>query len=267
MNSQTAMNSLSIIPSEEVVEARFQTRCGNLGNHGWRVRMRYGFGYFESDDWYEAVVDRLVTEESRWIDVGGGKSMFPQNTALADTLSRRCALLVGVDPSDGIRHNRFVHQWACCTLEEYDTMLDFDVATLRMVAEHVENPDAVVASLSRLMKSGGRVVIYTPNRWTPASMIAAIVPYRWHPTITRFLWNTKDEDVFPTVYRMNTRKCLRDVFKKHGFRELEFEYLANCTTFQRFRWSCFLELAAWKTLKMVGVLYPENNLIGVYEKS
>ena len=65
--------------------------------------MRYLFKYFGPDAWFVAVVDRLVSEQCYWVDVGGGKSIFPQNGALAEALTRRCAFVVGVDPSDGIQ--------------------------------------------------------------------------------------------------------------------------------------------------------------------
>jgi SAM-dependent methyltransferase len=228
--------------------------------------MRHAFRYFDSDAWYDALVDRLVTPDCCWIDVGGGTSVFPGNMRLAERLSRRCALLVGVDPSDNIDQNQIVHERVKSTIEAYRSELRFDLATLRMVAEHVQDPHSLVTSLGRLVKRGGKVVIYTPNRWSPVSIAAALLPFCLHHRITNFLWQTKEEDVFPTVYRMNGRIRLRTLFQSGGFSEVAFAYLDNCTTFQRFRMSCFLELSFWRVLRVFGVLYPENNLLGVYEK-
>ena len=65
---------------------------------GWGPRMRLRFGYFNPDDHYEAMVDRLVTPGSSWLDVGCGRKLIPSNVPLGEELSKRCGLLVGVGP-------------------------------------------------------------------------------------------------------------------------------------------------------------------------
>src|SRR5512146_175785 len=94
-------------PSSRDLEKLFARHHGNPDTHGWRVRMRRRFGYFSPDEWYEAVVDRLVTPGCRWVDVGGGHSIFPQNVPLSTELAARAGLLVGVDPSENVFANRF----------------------------------------------------------------------------------------------------------------------------------------------------------------
>ena len=254
------------LPSEQDLAALFQRCSGDPASHGWRVRMRHWFGYYATQAWYEAVVDRLVTENSKWIDVGGGKSVFPYNVKLSEELAGRCELLVGVDPSDNINENTVVHQRVQSTIEDFHSEHLFDVATLRMVAEHIESPEPAVESLARLIKPGGHVVIITPHRWSPVSMVASLTPNRWHSFFTHLLWKTKDEDVFPTCYKMNTRKRLQKLFGDHGFQEVGFRHLANCATFHRFRLTCFGELCLWRCLRSLGLHYPENDLLGVYQR-
>ncbi len=228
--------------------------------------MRQRFGYYSPDQWYEAVVDRLVTPGCRWIDVGGGKTVFPENEPLSRELAARCGLLVGVDPSDNVFENHLVHRRVRSAIEAFDSSEPYDLATLRMVAEHVNQPRAVVAALSRLIAPGGHVVIYTPNRWAPITMLAAAIPDRWHSRFTRISDDRAEQDVFPTRYRMNTRGQLRALFESDGFREAAFAYLDNCRTLHRFRPTCFLELSAWRALRAVGLRYPESDLLGVYER-
>ncbi len=256
-----------LLPDQRELEERFRHRYGDLSARGWQVKMRHRFGYHSPEAWYEALVDRLVAEGTSWIDVGGGNSVLPHNTSLAASLSRRCGLLVGVDPSDRIDENPFVHQRAKCTIEQFASEHSFDLATLRMVAEHVREPEAAVASLARLIKPGGKVVVYTPNRWSPASLAAALVPHRWHHRMVRLLWRTEEEDHFPTAYKMNTRGRLRALFESGGFREVAFAYVDSCFGFRRIPVACFLELSLWKTLRTIGLKYPENNLLGVYQRT
>lgn len=254
-----------ILPTRCELQERFDKQYGNVQKHGWRIRMWHRFGYFSSDAWYEAVVDRLVTHDHTWLDVGGGKGIFPHNREQSKALSERCEFLAGVDPSDNILSNPYVHDRAKCNIEEYTSDRRFDLVTLRMVAEHIQNPKAVIDSLTRLMRPGGKVVIYTPYRWSPASVVASLVPFWLHQSATHFLWGSKEEDVFPTAYRMNTRGSLRTLFQNGGFKEIAFTHL-DCALFQTFRITCFLDLSVWWFLRHLGLRYPETNLLGVYEK-
>jgi hypothetical protein len=92
------------------------------------------------------------------------------------------------------------------------------------------------------------------------------VPFRLHHLPKRFLWHSAEKDTFPVAYLMNTRRALCQVFERHGFREAGFAYLDDCRTFGRFRVMQILELALWRFLHALGMRYPENCLLGVYER-
>ena len=254
------------LPAEADLAALFRRHQGDPAGHGWRVRLRHRFGYFTPDEWYEAVVERLVTPGCRWIDVGGGRSLFPENEPLSRELAGRCARLVGVDPSRNIHANALVHDQVQSTIEAFQTQERFDLATFRMVAEHVEQPRLVVQALARLMRAGGHVVIYTPWRWAPGAIAAGLVPGRWHHAFTRAIDTRAEEDVFATFYRMNDRNRLRACIEQGGFVETAFARLDNCRTWQRFRVACFLELSAWRLLHAVGARDPEQDLLGIYRR-
>lgn len=253
-------------PTADALDELFREHHGDPSNHGWRVRMHHRFGYHSTPRRYEGFVDQLVDGDCQWLDVGGGKSVFPHNTKLSKALAKRCKHLVGVDPSPNIHQNQIVHEGHESTIEDFKTSELFDLATLRMVAEHVEHPKQAVQALARLVKPGGYVVILTPYKWAPVSIIAALVPNRWHSFFTGLLWNTKDEDVFPTRFRMNTRSALKTLFEDEAFDEAYFEHLSNCSTFQRFPLTCFIELSIWKVLNRFSITYPENDLLAIYQK-
>jgi SAM-dependent methyltransferase len=254
------------LPTEQDLRQYFQSHYADLSQHGWRSAMKWRFGYFSPEAWYEALVDRLVTPRTVWIDVGGGKAVFPHTPALSRTLADRCVKLVGVDPSDNIQQNEFVHERAQCLIEDYQATEQFDLATLRMVVEHIQTPAESAAKLAELVRPGGFVVIYTPNRWSLASVVASVTPQWFHNLAAGFLWRAKEEDVFPTVYKMNTRQRLASLMSAAGFRETGFARLASCSIWQRFRVLYFLELCLWRVLRAVGLPYPETNLLGVYQR-
>jgi SAM-dependent methyltransferase len=244
----------------------FRLRHDDARQLGWAPRLRQRFGYFIPDEYYEAVVDKLVAPGIRWLDVGCGRNIFPNNVGLAKRLARRCELLVGIDPDRTIEENTVLHQRVVATIENFRSKWLFDLVTLRMVAEHIAEPEFVIKSLARLTKSGGKVVIYTVNKRSPVSVISLYTPFRLHGPIKQFLWDTEDKDTFPVYYRLNTRKDLGCLFRNSGFRESVFEYLDDCRSLSRFRVSMTMELCTWRILKRFGIKYPENCLLGIYER-
>ncbi len=255
-----------IWPAETDLDELFRCHYGDPMRHGWRVKMAHRFGYFSTDRWYEAVVDRLVTPGCRWVDVGGGRHVFPNNPELARELAGRCAFLLAVDPSDNVGDNSLAHDRRQSTIEDFTSDETFDLATLRMVAEHFQHPERSVASLSGLIKPGGHVVIYTPSIWSPLSLAAMIIPNRWHYHLTKLLWDTREKDVFPTYYRMNSRARLRSLFREGGFSEVVFAYLDSCSTWQRYRWTCYAEMSVWRVFRALGLRYLEHNILAIYRR-
>ncbi len=233
---------------------------------GWGPRLRSRLGYYTPDDVYEATVVNLVSDDTQWLDVGGGRDLFPDNEPAATMLAHRCRFLAGVDPSDNIRENRFVHERVQSTIEDFSTDSRFDLITLRMVAEHLADPDAAVRSLARLTKPGGLVVIFTVDRWSVITALSAITPVSLHHRIKSWLWRTEERDTFEVAYRMNTRKDLRKLFESSGFAEREFAYLGDCRVFARWRLLNTIELRVWKMLTRAGLKYPESCLLGIYQK-
>ena len=140
MTFQTTDTQDNVLPSEQELRNRLQSQYGDLSKHGWQVKLKWRFGYYSPEAWYEAVVDRLVTKETTWIDVGGGKELFPHNEHLSRKLADRCKKMVGVDPSDNIHQNEFADERVQSTIEEYTTDQSFDLATLRMVVSTSGNP-------------------------------------------------------------------------------------------------------------------------------
>src|SRR5262249_29642671 len=123
-----------------------------------------------------------------------------------------------------------------------------------------------VAALARLTKPRGKVVIHTVHKWSPAAILARLVPFRLHHAVKKLLWRAEERDTFPVAYQMNTRRRLASVFGEGGFRECYFAYLADCGVFARFRMLHRAELALGRLLRGVGLPYPERCVLGVYEK-
>jgi len=241
-------------------------KYGDPAFRGWTPILRERFGYCSPDDWYEATLFHLIGPDTDWLDVGCGRRVFATNPEGARHLAATCRLLVGIDPSDNVLENEIVHERAQCMLQDYRTDRQFDLVTMRMVAEHIEHPAEAMGALSRLVRPGGLVVIYTVAKFSPASLVAAVTPMSFHHFAKRVLWGGSEKDTFPVAYRMNTRRDLRSLFREGGFREESFTYLDDCRAFGQWKSLATAELALWKALRTVGLRYPEGCLLGIYRK-
>ncbi len=253
-------------PTPDELAELVALKHGDARFSSWAPRRRWRYGYFTPDDWYETLLRRLVSTSTRWLDVGGGRSLFPHNPRLAEELARRCQRLVGVDPSPNVDQNPYLHARTRCLIEDFVTEEIFDLVTMRMVAEHIADPSRVAERLSRLLAPGGLLVVYTVFRWSPLTVLSALTPHRWHYPLKRRLWGGEETDTFPVAYRWNTRSDLRRYLAPASFEEILFVYLDDLATFSQIRWLNWLELQLWRALRALRCRYPELCLLGVYRR-
>jgi 2-polyprenyl-3-methyl-5-hydroxy-6-metoxy-1,4-benzoquinol methylase len=244
----------------------FLDKYGPITTAGPNVRRWHRLGYFTPDEYYESLVAKIVDHETSWLDVGCGRSVFPNNAALARKLAMRCRLLVGIDPDASIHSNTIVHRKVQTTIEEFEPGEPFDLVTLRMVAEHIPRPELLLDALVRLTHAKSIVVLITPNRFSPLSLAATLVPHRWHHALKKVAWQTRREDTFPVAYRLNSRKQLRRWFQAAGFKEVLYRNPADCSATWRFPRLHCLELALWKCFSRLGLIYPENCILAAFER-
>jgi 2-polyprenyl-3-methyl-5-hydroxy-6-metoxy-1,4-benzoquinol methylase len=173
---------------------------------------------------------------------------------------------VGVDPDGNLEENPYVHERVKSTIDRFQSDRLFDLVTMRMVAEHVTDPDATVASLACLMRSGGKVVVYTVDKRTPTAIAAKVVPFPLHHVFKKILWKTEEKDTFPVAYLMNSREELTRVFGRHGFRETYFARLDDCRVSGRFRALHYIELSLRRVFRALRIKYPEYCILSEFEK-
>jgi SAM-dependent methyltransferase len=255
-----------IMPGSQELDAYVCQKYGEPGKMDISPRTRYQAGYVSADDCYETLVSTLVTQSTRWLDVGCGRDLFPSNHAGATVLADRARCLVGVDPDDNVHENELLTVSFQGGIEDYETSDRFDLLTMRMVAEHVVDAERCADKLSELTAPGGLVVIYTPWRWAPLSLIAAVVPYSWHNRLKRLIWDSEEQDTFPTAYRMNTRSDLSTLFESRGFREVLFARIDDCSVLTRFPRLNALEIGVRNVCQRASIVYPEYCLLAAYRR-
>jgi len=90
----------------------------------------------------------------------------------------------------------------------------FDVIVSDFVFEHLDDAAGLSQELLRVLKPGGWICARTPNKWSYVAIAARIVPNTLHDRfLSRVQPDRAAEDIFPTVYKLNT---VRDVRRHFG---------------------------------------------------
>ena len=94
--------------------------------------------------------------------------------------------------------------------------------------EHIGNPDRFFIEIHRVLRDGGFLCIRTPNRWSYIAIAATLIPNNYHSSVTSVVQEGRqDEDVFPTVYKCNSIRKLKNIMNKRGFDCIAYGYEAE----------------------------------------
>lgn len=169
-----------------------------------------------------AHVTEVLRPDSRVLDFGAGR----QNSVLGD-LRPLCARVDGCDISPEVLDNSQLTAAALVA----DSRLPysdaaFDLIVSSYVWEHLRDPDAAMAEMLRVLKPGGHILAITSNAWGYVALAARLVPNGWHRAVLRAVQpDRSDQSIFPTVYRINTRKAVARRLGPHG--KLEVAYASG----------------------------------------
>jgi SAM-dependent methyltransferase len=102
-----------------------------------------------------------------------------------------------------------------------------DLAYSRSVMEHIKNVRAAYSEINRVLKPGGKYIFLTPNAWDYASIIAYLVPNRFHGKIAHITEGRHETDVFPTFYQSNTCWKISKLAAASNFAIERFDYIGQ----------------------------------------
>lgn len=165
------------------------------------------------------------------VDFGAGRGNQAETKGLVGALSRfrgRCARVIGVDVDPVVLTNPHVDESHLIDADGRTPLPDAcaDIVVSYAVLEHVADPTAFVAEIRRILKPGGWFCAWTPNKWGYVALGARLVPNSLHARLITAVepGGRQAHDVFPTVYRMNTRSAIRRAFGGAGFDDFSFTY-------------------------------------------
>jgi SAM-dependent methyltransferase len=127
--------------------------------------------------------------------------------------------LIGLDVDAGAAANPYIQSFVLAReADDWDIPAEsIDFATCRSVLEHVQSPAHFFANLRRVLKPGGEFLFITPNILHPAMLASALLPNRLKTALLLKATGRSEEDIFPTVYRLNTRRAVERSAREFGF--------------------------------------------------
>lgn len=196
------------------------------------------------DERLRAAIVKRLSPDMRILDLGAGAGRVKQMNFRGHV--RR---VVGIDPDPRIRENPFLdeaHQGMADRLPFVDR--SFDLVFCDNVMEHLEDPEAVLREVARVLKLGGIFLAKTPNRWHYMTLIARLTPTVFHRFVNR-LRGRPYADTFPTRYRANSPSAIRRFAERAGLRVRAIELIEGRPEYLRF--NPFTYLLGWFYERMV----------------
>jgi len=197
-----------------------------------------------------------------WFDAGGGHKTGLEKED--HKLLKNIKIVCSDRDKNSLRKNKFADKLILCNLENIPLKNDYaDIITLNMVAEHLENPEKVLKELCRVLKTGGKLIIYTPNANNYMVFISKFFPKFYKNIVKGKWWGMKAGDIYPTYYKINTRRIISKILEKHDLKERKFYYLPF-TALSRSNFLFYFEYLIVFILSFIKIF--DTNILGIYIK-
>jgi SAM-dependent methyltransferase len=189
-----------------------------------------GFTEVDGNVLFYGLVNSCLAEGSVVLDFGAGRGVagddsLPWRRRLAATaVNRVTRIAVDVDPA--VLQNPLADERFVMAMENGNVRIPVPDASVDMiicdwVVEHLPSPAAVFLEFRRVLKPNGMACIRTSNKWHYAYIVARLLgESRAAQTALRAAQpGRKPEDVFPKLYRANSKRALRASLLEAGLLE------------------------------------------------
>lgn len=194
--------------------------------------------------YYDALRAQL-SPTRQWLDMGCGHQVFAEwMTREQDTVVAQSRLVAGIDLDwNGLRNHSAIDRRVFGDLSQLPfTSGSWDVISANMVMEHLDDPDAVLREVHRVLSPGGTFVFHTPNFYHWGTLVARALPDRLKKWLIRLFEGRVEADVFETHYRINTAAEVRRRANAAGFDVVELRHVNSSATLKMLGPIVLLEL-------------------------
>jgi SAM-dependent methyltransferase len=200
-----------------------------------------------ANNWDDALFRERILESIRLehivLDVGAGAGIVPWMN-----FKGRVARICGVDLDPRVVDNPMLDEGRVSDAATipYDDAT-FDVFFADNVLEHLAEPKIVFREVARVLKPGGVFLFKTPNKWHYVPTIARLTPHGFHERVNS--WRGREAaDVFPTLYRANSRGAVRQLASDAGMSVISIERIERRPEYMRVSAPTYLAGALYERL-------------------
>jgi len=184
-------------------------------------------------------INALLAPGMTVLDFGGGRGAtltdgdcdYKKNLM---TLRGKVAKVIACDVDDAVLSNPGADE---VVVIRPDAPLPFDGQTFDLIVsdfvfEHISDPKFVSAELRRILKPGGWICARTPNRYCVISLLTQLIDNSRHSHLLRLVQPERQSiDVFPTVFKLNSKRDIRAWFNSDDFDNFTYRYEAEPSYF------------------------------------
>lgn len=235
----------------------------------WKLQRALVPGLRDSQYAYRDAVAANVAGSTRWLDLGCGHHCFGAWMVKEEReLLGRAASVVGLDYEfDSVRqHPGIRHKLAGDVSHLPLRDRCFNLVTANMVMEHLTDPVAALQEIRRVLKDGGILIFHTPNVLHYQFRIASLVPDSIKKRLVWWLEGRQEGDVFPTFYRINSLRAIREMAAQTGYEVREVRMLNSWPETYMLGPVVALELLAIRLLNGKRFEKWRSNIITVLQK-
>jgi 2-polyprenyl-3-methyl-5-hydroxy-6-metoxy-1,4-benzoquinol methylase len=135
-----------------------------------------------------------------------------------------------------------------------------------MVVEHLQKPEDVFKEVYNVLKPNGIFVIHTTNILNYIFFMARIIPSNLKKRIAMLLDKRKEEDIFPTFYKVNTPKKIAKISRSANLTLIDMRMLEAVNISHRFLPLAFIDLLLMKITMIRAFRNFRSNVIAILRK-
>ncbi len=221
---------------------------------------------------YRDLLKSTVNSQTRWLDLGCGRQILPAWMPQADQdqfeLTQLCDRIIGLDRDrSGMLKHKFIH---CRILGDLEYLPfrsgAFNLITANMVVEHVKNPASLLQEGHRCLQTDGLFSFHTPNRWSYYALLSSVFPRALKNKLIGLLIGRKEEDIFPTYYRMNSPRALKKMASLSGFDAIDLKLVNSSAVTVMLGPLVIFELVLIRILRLPFFRNFRSNIIAQFRK-
>lgn len=182
-----------------------------------------GFSRVDGTIAFFSRVDALLGEDLVVLDVGCGRGEYADDPVAfrrnLRILKGKCRKVIGIDVDPRASRNPCVDSFELIRSDSWPIAdQSIDICVCDHVVEHVENVRGFFSECGRVLRKGGFLCVRTPNAHSYVALASRLISNKHHAKVlSKVQEGRKSEDVFPTLYRCNTRGKLTQALAAAGF--------------------------------------------------